>query len=130
MNSSELSTELRRFISAIASIPHLELMLLLHQAPDQVWNIPAVAQRIYVNPSQAAILLNDLCDAGICKSVPEAAGEFIYSPIAPELARLVHELSEYYPRNLIQVTNMIHAKSSSSQRAQMFADAFKFHKDK
>lgn len=130
MNSSDLSNELRRFINTIVSIPHLETMLLLHQAPDRDWSISAVAQRIYVNPSQAALMLKDLCDAGICKPVADIDDHFIYSPATSELATLIDELSDYYPRNLIQVTNMIHAKSSSGQRVQLFADAFKLHKDK
>ena len=130
MNSSELSNELRRFINTIVSIPHLEAMLLLHQAPNEEWSISTVAQRIYVGPSQAAVMLKDLCDAGICKSVANTTEDFIYSPATSELAQLIDELAEFYPRNLIQVTNMIHAKSSSGQRVQMFADAFKLHKDK
>lgn len=130
MSSSELSNELRRFINAIASIPHLETMLLLHQTPGQVWTVMAVAQRMYINPGQAATMLNDLHSAGICQPVSNSIDDFIYSPAFPELEELVSQLAEYYPRNLIQVTNMIHAKSASGRRVQMFADAFKFHKDK
>lgn len=129
MSSFKLSNELRRFISTIASIPHLETMLLLHQVPDQAWTVSAVAQRIYVSQPQATSMLKDLCDAGICKSTVDAASEFIYSPVAPELGKLIDELAVYYPRNLIQVTNMVHAKSASG-RVQMFADAFKLNKDK
>ena len=130
MSSLKLSNELRRFINGIVSIPHLETMLLLHQAPGQVWNVVAVAQRIYVSPIQAATMLNDLYIAGICRPVSGAVDEFIYSPAFPELGQLIDQLAEYYPRNLINVTNMIHAKSAAGQRARMFAEAFKFHKDK
>ena len=130
MNSPDLSNELRRFINAIISIPHLEVMLLLHQAQTQVWNVTTVAQRIYVSQVQAATMLEDLCDFGICTCVSNEAGEFIYAPAFPELAQLVDQLAEYYPRNLIKVTNMIHAKSTSGRRVQLFADAFKLNKDK
>lgn len=130
MKSSELSNELRRFINSIVSIPHLEIMLLLQQSPEQVWSIATIAQRVYVSQSQAATMLRDLTEAGICRSVSEDAGEFVYSPAFPELKNLVDELAEYYPRHLIQVTNMIHARSASEARVQMFADAFKFLKDK
>lgn len=130
MISSELSNELRRFINTIVSIPHLEVMLLLHQAPTQVWNVTNVAQRIYVNQARAEEMLQDLCVAGICQCISDASGEFMYSPSFPEMGELIDQLAEYYPRNLIQVTNMIHAKSASGQRVRMFADAFKLHKDK
>lgn len=130
MSSPTLSNELRRFINSITSIPHLEIMLLLQQTRDDVWNVRAIAQRVYVTDAQADVMLKDLCAAGICKPVPDQAGEFIYSPAFDELGQLIDQLAEYYPRNLIQVTNMIHAKSASVRRVQMFADAFKFHKDK
>lgn len=130
MASIELSNDLRRFINSIASIPHLEVMLLLHQAPQTSWDIATVAQRMYVNEAQAESMLRDLCNAKICQRTSADKGEFIYSPGFPELAQLIDQLAEYYPRNLIKVTNMIHAKSAAGQRVQMFADAFKFHKDK
>lgn len=130
MSSSNLSNELRRFINSIASIPHLETMLLLQQHPGQVWNLTSIAQRIYVSQAQAGAMMEDLCNAGICKTVSGDTGEFVYSPAFPELEKLIDQLAEYYPRNLIQVTNMIHAKSASGQRVQMFAEAFKFLKDK
>lgn len=130
MSASELSNELRRFINAIASIPHLETMLLLYQNPEQVWTVATVAQRMYINEAQAATMLKDLHSSGICRPVSNSQGDYIYSPAFPELEKLVGQLAEYYPRNLIQVTNMIHTKSASGKRVQMFADAFKFHKDK
>lgn len=130
MNSVNLSNELRRFINTIASIPHLEIMLLLQQNPNQIWSITAIAQRMYVGEAQAGAMLKDLHEAGICKPVSSEAIEYIYSPAFEELGQLIDQLSDYYPRNLIQVTNMIHAKSASGQRVQMFADAFKFNKDK
>lgn len=130
MASIELTNDLRRFINSIASIPHLEVMLLLHQAPQQTWSVATVAQRIYVSDMQAESMLRDLCNAKICQCISADAGEFTYSPEFPELAQLIDQLAEYYPRNLIKVTNMIHAKSAAGQRVQMFADAFKFNKDK
>ena len=130
MSSPNLSNELRRFINSIASIPHLEIMLLLQQTQGEVWDVKTIAQRMYITDAQADAMLKDLCAAGICKPAPNQTGEFIYSPAFAELGQLIDQLAEYYPRNLIQVTNMIHAKSASAQRVQMFADAFKFHKDK
>lgn len=130
MISSFLSNELRRFINTIASVPHLEIMLLLQQTPGQEWDVKTMAQRMYVNEAQAEAKLKDLEDSGICKKVAGESDKYIYAPAFPELAQLIDELADYYPRNLIQVTNMIHARSASGQRVQIFADAFKFLKDK
>jgi hypothetical protein len=130
MKHSSLSNELRRFIQTITSIPHLEVMLLIQHDSIQVWSLGVVAQRIYIDQSQAAAIVKDLCVAGICKAVASSTEEFIYAPALPELKQLIDQLAVYYPKNLIEVTNMIHSKAAGGQRVQMFADAFKINKDK
>lgn len=130
MTSPALTSELRRFINTIASVPHLEIMLLLHQTAGNPWEVKTIAQRMYVNDGQASAMLEDLAEAGICKPVPDSPTQYVYAPAFPELGDLIDQLAEFYPRNLILVTNMIHAKSAADQRVRMFADAFKFLKDK
>jgi hypothetical protein len=130
MTSSPLSSELRRFIYSIGSIPELEAMLLLHQAPTQIWDESLIAQRLYVTSDEAAVMLQKITAAGICRRVQDASSGFIYAPASAELGNLIDQLAAYYPRNLIEVTNMIHSKSNTNSRVQQFADAFKFFKDK
>lgn len=130
MTTSDITDELRRFIHSISSIPHLEAMLLLRETPSQVWNADLLARRLYMGREQADAMLKELVTNGICKKVADDEQQVIYSPAFPELAALLDELAHYYPRNLIQVTNMIHSKSGADRRAQMFADAFKIKKDK
>ena len=130
MNSSELSDELRRFIYSIASIPHLEAILLLHHAPAEVWDAPTTAQRLYLSVDQVTGVLNDLAEVGICSAVANQPGKFQYAPTHSELNELIAQLALYYSRNLIEVTNMIHSKAKPGRRVQLFADAFKFNKDK
>lgn len=129
MTSVKLSDDLRRFIQAIISVPHLEAMLLLHQSPMQAWDQATIALRLYLKPEQAANMLEDLCAAGICKVAANQPGKFVYAPAAEELGHLLDQLADYYSRNLIEVTNMIHSKANRGHRAQQFADAFKFKKD-
>lgn len=129
MSSSTLNDELRRFIQTIVSIPHLEAMLLLRQFPEREWEEKAIAQRLYLGREQVAVMLGDLAAVGICRAVADAAGKFIYAPAYSELSDLIDQLADYYSHNLIEVTNMIHAKANAGRRAQQFADAFKFKKD-
>jgi hypothetical protein len=130
MTSPLLSSELRRFIYTIGSIPELEAMLLLHQAPAQVWDENSIAKRLYVNNQEAAVMLQKIAAAGICQFVQQPASGFTYAPASAELGELIDQLASYYPRNLIEVTNMIHSKASTNSRVQQFADAFKIFKDK
>lgn len=130
MNQIPLSNDLRRFIHSIASIPHLEAMLLLHQAPVQAWDAGEITRRLYLNPELAIKMLSDLCVAGICEASPDQSGKFIYAPASNEIRELIDQLAHYYSCNLIEVTNMIHSRASTGRRAQQFADAFKFDKEK
>jgi len=129
MNSLKLSNELRRFIHSIASIPHLEAMLLLHQSPQQEWNEDTLAQRLYLNQEQTLGMLEDLCASGICAPVHNKNGQFVYAPVNAELDELITQLSILYANNLIEVTNMIHSRAAG-RMLHLFADAFKFNKDK
>jgi len=130
MTSPLLSSELRRFIYTIGSIPELEAMLLLHQAPTQVWDENLIAKRLYVSNQEVIAVLRKMVAAGICRFVDEPSVGFKYSPTSSELGDLINQLAIFYPRNLIEVTNMIHSKSSTNSRVQQFADAFKIFKDK
>ena len=105
-------------------------MLLLHQAPDQVWDENSIAKRLYVNNDEAAVMLQKIATAGICKSDTQDLSGFIYAPKSTELGNLIDQLAAYYPRNLIEVTNMIHSRANTNSRVQQFADAFKLFKDK
>lgn len=130
MNAPKLSDELSRFIYTIASVPHLEAILLLHQPPIQSWDENTIAKRLYLNAEQVNIMLMELCAAGICKPVPDVPSRFIYAPAFSELNDLIDQLVLYYSLNLIEVTNIIHSKTDTGRRASLFADAFKFRKDK
>jgi len=126
MSYSGLHQELRRFINSIASIPHLEAILLLRQHSEQEWDARTIAQRLYITEDAAGTMLIDLCASGICT---EQDAVFTYAPASQELRLLIAELADYYSGHLIEVTNMIHAKTGSN-RVRLFADAFKFNKDK
>ncbi len=130
MNSLQLSNELRRFIHSIASIPHLEAMLLLHQSPEQEWDENAIARRLYLSQEQATAMLKDLSVSGICAPIPNQPGQFIYAPQFSELGELIDQLAHYYSQNLVEVTNMIHSRANSGRLVHLFADAFKFNKDR
>jgi len=129
-NLHKLTNELRRFIHSIASIPHLEAMLLMHQYPDKSWDSDAIARRLYLNQQRALQMLEDLHKSGICAPDPEKNGNFIYAPVINELNELIDQLAIFYASNLIEVTNMIHSRAQSDRLVHLFADAFKFNKEK
>jgi len=104
-------------------------MLLMHQFPDQSWDSEAIAKRLYLNQQHAMKMLDDLCGSGICAPDPGKKGYFVYAPVIAELNELIDQLAVFYASNLIEVTNMIHSRQSD-RLVHLFADAFKFNKEK
>ena len=119
--------ELRRFIlTSVASVPHLEAVLLLRSGAESPWYVPEVARRLYMPEKAAAELLADLHASGILER-DESTGSYRYEPPSEELRQIIEQLSEAYSKNLIGVTDLIHAKTG--KKARIFADAFKWRKE-
>jgi hypothetical protein len=126
MTIPELPADVRRFIlTSVPSVPFLEAVLLLRAEPAQAWTAGRLAQRLYVTERTAAELLGQLRDGGIAESAGEIAVRF--AP-GPELAGLVDRVAQAYAAHLMTVTDLIHSRVE--RRAQQFADAFRFRKDK
>lgn len=126
MTIPELPADVRRFIlTSIPSVPYLEAILLLRAEPRQAWTGSLLAQRLYVPERTAAELLTQLREAGVAEATADAAVRF--AP-RPELSDQLDRLAVAYTAQLMSVTDLIHSRVE--RRAQQFADAFRFRKDK
>lgn len=121
---------LRRFIlTSIPSVPHLEALLLLRATPQHDWDSRAMAQRLYIAEALARQLLAELADMGMLTASSNAAGPaYRYAPRTPALAQLLDRLAAAYAANLVEISGLIHSRLD--RRAQQFADAFTWRKDK
>jgi hypothetical protein len=128
MARDPIPEDVRRFIlTSIPSVPHLEALLLLHYASDQLWDSTTVAQRLYISEKAATDLLADLSAAGFIAAAESETALYRYHPGSDEIRQVIDRLAETYAKNLLEVTNIIHSKTG--KRAQQFADAFKWRKD-
>jgi hypothetical protein len=128
MPREPIPEDVRRFIlTSITSVPFLEAMLLLRNAPGQSWDRRGVAQRLYVNEKVAGELLADLCAAGFVVVTELDPSLYRYHARSDDLREMIDRLAEAYAKNLVEVTNLIHSKTG--KKAQQFADAFKWRKD-
>lgn len=127
MDRDPIPEEIKRFIlTSIPSVPYLEAMLLLRSSSERVWSSPDAAQRLFVSDKSAAELLAGLHAAGIlAQPVP---GQYQYRPASDALHMMIGRVADCYSRHLMPVTHLIHSKTD--KRAQQFADAFKWRKDK
>lgn len=121
--------DLRRFVlSAIPSVPFLEALLLLRGDTGCVWDGAGVAARLYVRERAAAVLLEQLCQAGMAEHyAADGAPAWRYRPASAATRALIDRLAELYARQLVQVTTLIHARLD--RKAQQFANAFTWRKE-
>lgn len=128
MNAIPIPGDVRRFIlQCIPSVPFLEALLLLRDSAGAPWTAEQLAQRLYLGAGAAQALLHALERAGIAAAgAPQ--GQWRYAPQTPELAAMLDKLAVVYARQLIDVSTLIHSRSH--RKAQVFADAFIWRKDR
>jgi hypothetical protein len=125
MQEEQIPGDLREFINRyFDSIAQLEALLLLRRSPLETWTDEAVAKRLYTSVQQVTEVLDRLCDDGFLTCDEHV---YCYAPVSNELRQQVDRLAELYNKQLIDVTNLIHSKSS---RIRQFAQAFKIRKDR
>ncbi len=119
--------DVRRFIlSSVGSVLYLEALLLLRSAPEVSWESRQVAQRLYISEKLARELLQDLVANGVAAAAGEPS-QFSYQPISAQLHELLTSVADFYARQLVAVTNLIHSRTD--KRAHQFANAFRWRKD-
>jgi len=125
MVDDSIPEDVRDFILRhIDSVAQLEALLLLRANPQESWDVARAARRLYTDEQQIAEVLGRLAEDGFL-TVTDATYRFECQ--TPEQQAMVDRTAEVYRRQLIPVTNMIHAKP---RRIRQFADAFKFKKDR
>ena len=124
MADDSIPADIREFIQRhIDSVAQLEALLLLRSNPDGTWDVAATAKRLYASEQEIAGALERLCGDGLLSCTD---GIYRYD-CSSEVKETIERLAGTYSRQLIAVTNMIHAKPG---RIREFADAFRFRKDR
>lgn len=121
MPGEEVPEDVREFILRyINSIAQLEALLLLWRDPNKTWDAAAMARRLYVGEGETIEVLAQLNADGL---LTETQGSYRFNK--DDWQEPVGRLAESYAKQLIPITNIIHAKP---RRIREFADAFKFRK--
>jgi hypothetical protein len=126
MAAEQIPEDVRRFIlTSVISVPFVEALLVFRDAAGAPVTIELLAQRLYIGERQAADILEQLRAARIVEALPEGAGHR-YAP-APDLAEMIEKLVSFYRSHLLEVTKLIHSRTS--RMAHQFADAFRLRKE-
>jgi predicted ArsR family transcriptional regulator len=119
--------EVDRFIlDHIDSVPHLEALLLLWRQRSAQWTVEEIRKRLWIKSEEARRILQDLVRDHLISFVTGEPERYIYRP-APDTDLLLGAVADAYRKEMIRISNMIHAKPSSAVRA--FAQAFRFTKE-
>jgi hypothetical protein len=125
MTEERIPSEVREFILRhIDSIAQLEALFLLRGNPREAWDPKRLSRRLYTSEQETVELLAKLASDGFLRIQEEG---FYYECTEDDQRALVDKLADIYARQLIPVTNLIHAKP---RRVRQFADAFRLRKDR
>lgn len=127
MSPTDLPNDVRRFLlGAIASVPHLEALLLLRHDAARAWTPAQVAERLFLPEERGAAILAELRQQGLLAEA--GPGAYVYAPGGAELRHTIDRLAAYYSRHVVEVSRLLHAKIE--RQALEFSDAFRLRKDK
>jgi hypothetical protein len=110
MSNEPVPDDVRDLIQRhIDSVAQLEALLFLRAYPTESWAASAIAERIYAPVDEIARGLTRLHDDGFVERDGDA-----YRYGCPDEMRLkADRLAEAYSRQLIPITNLVHAKPLS-----------------
>ena len=116
--------DVRRFIADhIHSLAQLEVLLLLHAAPERAWQAGEAGTALYTPAEMAAAQLQDLCTRGII-----ACDETRYRYVdSHKFHEVIGKVAELYKERRVTMITLIYSKPVDKVRT--FADAFRFRKD-
>lgn len=127
MSELRLPDEVRALVqNHVASMTHLEALLLLSRAPDERFSSDAVAAAIHAGPDDAAKALRDLAASSLVAEEGEGAlARFRFAPGDESRRHAAGALSEMYERFPVQVIRAVYERPTA---AQQLADAFRLRK--
>lgn len=107
-----LPDAVRRFVvECLDSVAELEGLLLVRASRMQRWDATTLADRLYITDDQARRVLEALHRRAFMARTGDA---FEYDPASEALRGNVDALAAAYPRFLIAITDVIHAKPHTS----------------
>lgn len=125
MPDETLPDGVRSFVlRCLDTVAALEALLLMRAAPEQSWTPAQLGERLYITDAAAGAVLLALHRHGL---IAREAPAFRYAPASAALRAETDALAAAYPRFLIPITHLIHAKPRAALRD--FADAFRLREE-
>lgn len=127
MGERGIPREVRAFITEhLSSLAQLEILLLLHGAPDERFSADAVGESLRIEPGWAASELRGLADRGLLDIEAGESPTFRFAPASDQLRDTVDGLAKSFSTHRVSVITLIF--STPSESIGSFADAFKIRR--
>ena len=125
MAETRLPDEVRALVQGhLATMTHLDALLLLAGAPDAAFSRGEVAARISAAPDAAAKALGDLEAASLVAAEGSGdAARYRFAPADAAVRRTAETLADMYRRFPVQVIRAVYERPASP--VQQLADAFR-----
>lgn len=128
MRKLEISDDVRRFVlTSVPSVPFMEAMLVFRARRGERLTTSNIGERLYMSEEGAAGIVAQLVAARIIRPAETDRASHQFAPESDELAEVLDRVASCYSSNLIEMTDLIHAKTG--RNARRFADAFRLRKD-
>jgi len=117
----------RFLVDEIDSVPQLEALLLIWRTRPCQWSSTEIAEELYISSESAASELDHLLHHGLLTPSSDRPNYYLLNLEPENRQQLLASLEELYRRELVRISNLIHAKAPRSMRD--FASAFRFKKE-
>lgn len=117
----------RFLVDEIDTVPQLEALLLIWNRRPKKWYCSEIAKALYISQELAQEVINHLVLHHLLVKVENSSDCYALRTDSPEKEQLLASLDAMYRRELVRVSNLIHAKASRAVRD--FASAFRFKKE-
>lgn len=117
----------RFVVDEIDTVPQLEALLLIWNRRPKRWYHSEIAKALYISQELAQEVIRHLLQHRLLNKVEGGADCYELRTDSEEQLLLLEGLDTVYRRELVRVSNLIHAKASRAVRD--FASAFRFKKE-
>jgi hypothetical protein len=117
----------RFIVDKIDTVPQLEALLLMWRNRPRQWSSDQIARDLYISPELAVAELHHLDQRELITIVPGTSEAYTLNLEPEDRPQMLAAIEEMYRRELVRMSNLIHAKAPRSMRD--FASAFRFKKE-
>ena len=128
MSQGDITPEIQRLVAEhIDGADQLDILLLLHSAPDRAWTAREVSESVFTVPTAATMRLEQLVQAGFLATTGGADPSYAYRPATEVLGRQIDTLAAVYRANRVAVIQLVFQKAADPLKT--FSNAFRLRRE-